>query len=142
MHNLECMKMHDFWQAEKAAKPSPGLASMRFSQCMRIDLLIKKRAGSASPRGGGRGLCIPDQEKQSRNFFSLGTDGAEAASIVRMRCGQGVGMFCPDNALYGFRVADRCCLYVPANVSLSRSQMTLSRSGVLCHHPHNPHRCK
>lgn len=134
--------MHDFLQAEKAAKPSPGLASMRFSQCMRIDLLIKKRAGSASPRGGGRGLCIPDQEKQSRNFFSLGTDGAEAASIVCMRCGQGVGMFCPDNALYGFRVADRCCLYVPANVSLSRSQMTLSRSGVLCHHPHNPHRCK
>ncbi|MHC96467.1 hypothetical protein EBN87_23250 [Salmonella enterica] len=63
MHDLECMKMHDFWQAEKAAKPSPGLASMRFSLCMRIDLLIKKRAGSASPRGGGRGLCIPDQEK-------------------------------------------------------------------------------
>lgn len=69
MHDLECMKMHDFWQAEKAAKPSPGLASMRFSQCMRIDLLIKKRAGSASPRSGGRACVFLIKKKRVRNFF-------------------------------------------------------------------------
>lgn len=53
MHDLECMKMHDFLQVKNSIKPVPRLASSGFSRCMKIDLLIKKRAGSASPRGGG-----------------------------------------------------------------------------------------
>lgn len=53
MHDLECMKMHDFLQVKNSIKPVPRLASSGFSRCMKIDLLIKKRAGSASTRGGG-----------------------------------------------------------------------------------------
>lgn len=53
MHDLECMKMHDFLQVKNSIKPAPRLALSGFSHYMKIDMLIKKRAGSASTRGGG-----------------------------------------------------------------------------------------
>lgn len=53
MHDLECMKMHDFLQVKNSIKPAPRLASSGFSHCMKIDLLIKKRAGSARARSRG-----------------------------------------------------------------------------------------
>ncbi len=45
MHDLECMKTHDLLQRKKGIKPAPDLVLEGVGLCMKINMLIKKRAG-------------------------------------------------------------------------------------------------
>ncbi|EAP4933577.1 hypothetical protein DKN01_01705 [Salmonella enterica] len=56
------MKTHDLLQRKKGIKPAPDLVLEGVDWCMKINVLIKKRAGSASARVSGWGLCIPGQK--------------------------------------------------------------------------------
>ena len=66
------MKTHDLLQRKKGIKPAPDLVLEGVEWCMKINMLIKKSAGSASARARAEACVFLVKKRQDRNIFLMG----------------------------------------------------------------------